>query len=288
MTNTGKTSMATPECIIGESVIFNYKLVSSYSKEIGLCFQVTDEPHVYEVVRIINSKVLFFEDHLSRLLYSIEQLPKTSQNNISSELLYDSTYKLIKALHLINGNIRIVVSPTLMLIHEKEHHYPDIETIKKGVILGEVDIMRDNPNVKSMREDYINNVKKAHEQVFFGSKVFEVVLVNQNHQYTEGSRSNIFFINSNELRTAPDSMVLKGITRKYVIQAAESIGLVINQTCITQQELPHYKAFLSGTSLNILPIYSIGNIQLDSANDQTIQKLLKAYLSIVQDYLSRH
>ena len=81
---------------------------------------------------------------------------------------------------------------------------------------------------------------------------------------------------------------LKGITRKYVLQAAESIGLKINQKSLHKDELQNYKAFLSGTSLNVLPIYSIGNVLLDSANDKTIIQLLDAYLKIVESYLDSH
>ena len=288
MAQTGNTAMVTKDIIVGDYVSVNNELVTLDSPQMQPCYEISSDPRVYEVIRVIKSKVVFFEDHLERLKNSFAKIEEYKNMELSIEKIYQQTYELIKKLNIEIGNIRIVVSRSQTLIHQRVHNYPSQELVKKGIVLGELEIVRHDPNVKSMREDYIKQVQIAHQQEFFGTKVFEVLLLNEQHCYTEGSRSNVFFLNSEELRTAPDSEVLKGITRKYVLQAAESIGLKINQKSLHKDELQNYKAFLSGTSLNVLPIYSIGNVLLDSANDKTIIQLLDAYLKIVESYLDSH
>ncbi|ELP87846.1 D-alanine aminotransferase, putative [Entamoeba invadens IP1] len=275
----------TKQQVVGSYVSINSSLVSVESKELEELTQPTTEPLVYEVIRVINSKVLFKEDHIARLTKSIEKVEAQKQNSSAVEIVQTQLPKLISRLQLVNGNLRVVVSPSIVLVHQNVHHYPTEEMRRNGVILGEVQVTRENPNMKSIRQNYTTTVSEAMKQVYFGQVVFSVLLINSDQCYTEGSHSNVFFVKNNTLYTTPDNLVLIGVTRKYVLQAAQALGMNVVTQCVHTSELYQFKAFLSGTSLNVLPIHSVGNVILESEKDQTIKNLENEYLQIVHRYL---
>jgi hypothetical protein len=85
-----------------------------------------------------------------------------------------------------------LIEKATSLYRESGVRYDREELITKGIVLGELNIVRDDPNVKSMRENYINQVKLAHEQIFFDTKVFEVLLLNENNKNKEDSKYKTF------------------------------------------------------------------------------------------------
>lgn len=284
----GLTAMVTKDIIVGTQVSINGSFTETSSELLNKCLEVTPESHVYEVIRVIGGTALFLEDHLERLRLSVEKLEESQRNKTQISTVQEWICAFITHIKLDCGNIRVVMSPSLVLIHQRPHHYPSEDEISKGVVLGCIEVTRADPNVKSLRQDYIEKVADGHKQVYFGSKVFEVLLEDESKRITEGSRSNVFFVDTETLRTAPDTLVLKGVTRKYVLQAAKNIGLKVDETCVTVEEIPHFKAFLCGTSLGVLPIRSICNELISSAEDPTIQKLEKEYNNIVRSYLQSH
>ena len=97
---------------------------------------------------------------------------------------------------------------------------------------------------------------------------------------------NFFYLKGGQLYTAPAKAVLPGITRKYVYDAAKLSGLVVNETFLDISKIESIDAaFLSGTSLGVLPIRKINDIQLDTTIPE-LKELIKNYNILVQDYLA--
>jgi branched-chain amino acid aminotransferase len=107
---------------------------------------------------------------------------------------------------------------------------------------------------------------------------YEAVLVNEHNLITEGSRSNIFFLKGKSLVTAPDNVVLNGITRKYVLQICDENEISVEFSCVDVNDIKNYDAvFMTGTSPMVLPFCCIGD-SLFNVNLPVIEKLRSLYL----------
>ena len=61
---------------------------------------------------------------------------------------------------------------------------------------------------------------------------YEALLVNENNLITEGSRSNIFFLKGETLVTAPDNVILNGITRKHILEICRENKIKVEFACV--------------------------------------------------------
>src|SRR5690606_31821955 len=126
---------------------------------------------------------------------------------------------------------------------------------------------RDNPNAKVLVTSFKEDVAKALKE----KEAFEALLVNKSGYIPEGSRSNMFFVKGDKVYTAKASEVLIGITRKYIFNVCDKLNIKIVEESIHVDDLDKLDgAFMSGTSVNVLPISSIDNIKLDSVNNRII------------------
>ena len=210
----------------------------------------------YEVIRVMNSKVLFLENHLLRFRFSIQQLSATATPDL--QVLTKNIQKLIEINGVKEGNIKIVA-----LIGKQEvefvaffipHFYPDKNMYKSGVDLGLLYAERENPSAKISNQ----STRKKADNLIKSTGLFEVLLVNHQNHITEGSRSNVFFIKNQKLITPPADEVLQGIIRNKVIEIAIKNGLEMLERFVFPEEISDFEsAFLTGTSLHILPIRSI-------------------------------
>ena len=107
---------------------------------------------------------------------------------------------------------------------------------------------------------------------------YEAILVNENNQITEGSRSNIFLLRGDTLVTAPDNFVLRGITRKYILEICSEEGINVEFLCVNADNIKDYDAiFMTGTSPIVLPFYCIDD-KFFNVKFPLIERLRKLYL----------
>ena len=190
----------------------------------------------YEVVRLIDGKVLFLPDHLERLQLSLS----------GSGIDYPGKLRIIENLALLvnensftKGNIRISLqrsngSEAVLHCYFIPYIYPDPGMYREGVKLLIYPHVRPNPGIKKWDDRFRNAVSAF----ILEHKVYEVALKNLQNQITEGSRSNIFFIDrAGTLITPPDRDILKGITRKYVLDIAAKQGVQIEERTISADGL---------------------------------------------------
>jgi branched-chain amino acid aminotransferase len=128
-----------------------------------------------------------------------------------------------------------------------------------GVRLVSYSHVRPNPGIKKWDDQFRSAVKEAIRD----HGVYEVVLLNEKKQITEGSRSNIFFIDSrNRLITPPLSEVLPGITRKYVMQVCASEQMEVIERNVQWSEMDKMiSCFITGTSPKVLPVWQLDGFQ---------------------------
>jgi branched-chain amino acid aminotransferase len=230
---------------------------------------------LYEVIRIIKGTPLFYHDHYERLRQS-SQLANLSLLITSNELK-SKIIQLCKLNRLKNGNVKIVLNydgpEKSFLVYFIKHSYPNALEYKKGVPVMLFKAERQNPNAKIID----NNLRSTINVLIKEKKVFEVLLVNQSGNVTEGSRSNFFALKGTTVFTAPLSEVLPGITRKYVILACTNLGLEVKEQSIPVASLNTFASlFISGTSPKVLPICKVDNNAF-SVESIFMKRIMKEY-----------
>jgi branched-chain amino acid aminotransferase len=271
--------------IAGSQLMAQGKLVRPETPEAEPLFQPTDNLMFYEVIRVTRSIPLFWEDHMERLAASVGgRLP------IPENLLGDSR-TLIAANGLAESNLRIVLSQGQSVIHQIPSYYPAPEVRRAGVPVGIIRWEREDPNTKIVHPDYKAAVAARFAQTGPFGRYFELLLAGSGGFLTEGSRSNLFFIRRDDVLSAPDRLILKGITRKYVQQAIVMAGLHLREEMLTEDDVRRggcEAAFLTGSPIDVLPVSSIEDLKLPSGGNPAMLRIIAAYGRILDEYIRTH
>jgi len=239
----------------------------------------------YEVVRLIDGKLLFLADHLSRLRKSISDAGLDYPGNRE---IKDNLALLISENSFRDGNIRICLQKADLLEQVLQCYfipyvYPDSLMYEKGVKLAIYPHIRPNPGIKKWDDHFRTLVSSFIQE----KKVYEAALLNRQNQITEGSRSNIFFIDKKDcLITPPQKMILPGITRKYVLGIAHLNGIPIIERNVSLDSLHSLpSAFISGTSPKVLPVKMLDQYRFDVSHP-LLKLLIVKFELLIQENLT--
>ena len=137
--------------------------------------------------------------------------------------------------------------------------YPESSVYLSGVQLVTYPHIRPNPGIKK----WDNQFRVSVNEYIRDHGVYEALLLNDQKQITEGSRSNLFFIDQDQrLITPPEIDILPGITRKHVFRICCQKGLNIIERPVMLTELDQMEScFITGTSPKILPVWQVDGVQ---------------------------
>lgn len=237
--------------------------------------KINDGLVVYEVIKVVDGVPLFFDQHFLRLKNSTNH---AGINCPTKAFATESIKILIQINKLHRGNIRFQLTQkpngsTKWFCWVNPYFYPNQTQITEGVRVGLHQAERKEPTLKIWN----NSFKISIESALKLHNYYELLLVNQNNEITEGSRSNIFFIRNNCIITSPKSKVLPGVTHSVILDILEMESIDWSERLVHIDELKTMDAaFLSGTSPGILPIQSIENMNLD-AKHGLISKIYSQY-----------
>nr|WP_312576074.1 aminotransferase class IV [Sedimentibacter sp.] len=238
-----------------------------------------DNYKIYEVIRVIEKKPIFLEEHFNRMVNSIEL------SGLNSKIEFDD-YKsyieiLIKENNFENCNIRVsffIINEPVFLMYFVKSTYPSPDLYKSGIDVVMVKKHRRDPNIKLFE----SNLRDSIDKILSEKKAFEAILINDDDTVSEGSKSNVFFVKENELITSKDSSVLLGVTREKVIDICNRNGINVNKRNISVDELKSFDAaFITGTSINVLPIKKIDDILYNSSLNEIVLRVSDLYLNEV-------
>jgi branched-chain amino acid aminotransferase len=165
------------------------------------------------------------------------------------------------------------------LIYIIESIYPTEDQYRTGIKGTLFPAERKTPESKVINHKLRSSI--YHKLIMEGA--YEALLVNEDNCITEGSRSNIFFIKDGVLFTAPDQVVLSGITRKYVIDLCNEQGIRVIQKSINVENLSGFDAvFMTGTSPMLLPFCCIDKYRFKVTNP-IIKKLRDLYIKKAEE-----
>ncbi|MBE0666161.1 MAG: aminotransferase class IV [Bacteroidales bacterium] len=219
------------------------------------------ETSFYEVIRTSEGVPLFFDDHMQRLQEGIGTRYNVPEDLV--EQIASGIRALFENQPFPQVNIRVTVSFTgqehTLHICYLNSFYPTDKMYDEGVNVILYHAERINPGVKLLNI----RMRLAVNEEMKGQQAYEALLVNRDGFITEGSRSNVFFVTSDGcLYTAPDKMVLQGITRKYIIDICRKEGIRVYYEMVEASLISMFTAvFLTGTSPMVLPVERIENVR---------------------------
>lgn len=223
----------------------------------------------YEVIRTRDGIPLFFDDHMKRLSDGISTRYE-SGGGISSRVR-EGLDALVAIQSFPEINVRVTVAFTgqdySLHICYIPSSYPDAGMITSGVRLTLYHAERFDPGVKLLN----NSLRLSVNEELGRKKAYEALLVNRDGFITEGSRSNVFFVTGKgAIHTAPDKMVLSGITRRYVTDIIRQEGFELVLEAVGVSEIDHFTSvFITGTSPMVLPVKSIEKQHYEAYNAVT-------------------
>ncbi len=244
--------------MVGTHAIKNGKLVKIEDALVNVTKREMQFSYsIYESLRVVDARAIFFEDHMKRLKGSAQGL---KMDLIFSEAEIKSWVKLlIKADDIDKASVRILViggPQSEIFITASPILSYDESLYKNGIITYSYKGERLWPQYKTsnLLMSYMA-LKDAKDR---GG--FESILENRNGELLEGTRSNFYAFHGNDLYTAPDDVVLSGITRIRVMKAARDLNFNIIMESPTLERVKdgfYDEAFISSTSMATMPIQSL-------------------------------
>ena len=245
-------------------------------------FQFSDS--VYEVVKVINKKLLDFNFHMRRLKYSTKEL--NFNINIDKTLLNKIFINLIKKNNLVNGIIYLQITRG---VQPREHAYKKnlipniiIYTAKKKFNLPNKnykgykaitypDIRWGRPDIKTT--SLLANIIAATEASKKGA--YETIFVKGN-KITEAAHSNVWIVKNNKIITHPaNKEILKGVTRTVLLNIIKSLGFKLIEKEFSLTELfKSDEVFITSSGSLITPITQIDKVKINNKKIGTVTKFL--------------
>ena len=218
-----------------------------------------------------NGNVFHLDDHIERLFYSAKIINMQLPHNPTA--LKEIILRLVKK-NVAAGDILLQImysggAPTPGTLAPKgpAHLYilafpliiPSDKWYQNGITLASFVYQRQWPEVKLL--NYVGGVV-ASQTVVKNYKADDALFVSplDNQTILEGTTFSIFCVNQDShLLTPPlDGRILDGITRKILIDLAQSNNLQLSETTITLNMLEEMKElFFVSSTKNIVPIVRV-------------------------------
>ncbi|WP_034922095.1 aminotransferase class IV [Gillisia sp. CAL575] len=226
---------------------------------------------VFETLRVINGKIIFWEDHYFRLMSSMRIMRMEIPANFSPEFLEEKIIQLLKNNELSNSpaRVRFTIFRTTGGFYRPDTL--DIEYIITSESLNDpFYLLNEEPyEVELFKDHYVTSgllstIKSNNRAVNVLGSIFakendyqNCLLINEKKQVVEALNGNIFIVNGNKIKTPPlQDGALNGISRKQIISVVKKMmDLEIEESSISPFELQKAdELFISNVIVGVQPI----------------------------------
>lgn len=226
---------------------------------------------VFETIRVINGKIIFWEDHYFRLMASMRIMRMEIPVNFSPEFIEEEIQCLIRENNLESSPARIRFT-----VYRKQGGYYSPETLNiEYVILAEklpdpFYLLKGEPyEVELFKDHFINSgllstIKSNNRAVNVLGGIYarengyqNCLLLNENKTVVEALNGNVFLVKENKVKTPPLSEgALNGIVRKQILAILKSMPEVeVEEVAISPFELQKAdEMFITNVIVGIQPI----------------------------------
>lgn len=273
-----------------KKIWLNHKLVTESEAKVSVWdrgFLYGDG--VYETLRVYQGKIFRAQEHWRRLKHSLAaihlKIPWTDQK------LTRACLSTVKANHLKECLVRVTITrgagelgydpstckkPSLVVMAVPVRS--DLEELwKQGIKISIAKTRRNhpktlNPAIKST--NCLNGIFAKMESL--GKKSFEALFLNLDGYLAEGTISNIFLIKAGILKTPSlDCGLLNGVTRCAVMEIATKSDFQVIETRLKPFELLEAdEAFLTSTTMELMPVVQVDNKKIGSGQPGPVTKFL--------------
>ena len=245
---------------------------------------------IFETIKVVNSKLVFWEDHYFRLMASMRMLRMKIPMNFTLEFLEEEILKTVSN-NDIKKNIRARLSVTrkdggFYTPNTNEIDYliesQEIEYLTKSSY--KVDLFKDFYVYSGHLSTVKTNNKLIHTLASIYAKENELdncFLLNERKGVVEATNASLFLVKGTVIKTPPlTEGCLKGIAREKVISVITSSNdYTIEETIISPFEIQKAdEVFITNSVMGIQPITNYRKKEFST----TISKKLSISLRILE------
>tara|TARA_B100001057_G_scaffold498478_1_gene605583 strand:+ start:373 stop:1350 length:978 start_codon:yes stop_codon:yes gene_type:complete len=254
---------------------------------------------VFEMTRSFNKKQFKLREHIERLLIGVKILEIPLKENLEKLLeLCEETVKINEPFFDQNDEHRLIINvsrgplgiyapifnnniePTLIIAD-----FPLKWTVASMGELFDSGIDLKVSSQRAIPSRYMDPKIKNRSRMWYQMANIEVSRMEGNKNWaimldddgfiTEGTGCNFFIVNDKEIISPEGRNILRGISRDYIFELANELGL----KCVERNIEPYdvYKcteAFITATPFCILPVASFNNYKIKEGKMGKITKIL--------------
>ncbi|GAB2772521.1 aminotransferase class IV [Salinimicrobium soli] len=193
---------------------------------------------VFETIRVIKGKLMFWEDHYFRLMSSMRIMRMEIPQNFSPDFLEQEIKGLLEAEDLIDSPARVKFT-----VYRKEGGFYRPSTREIGYVITATQLQdpfylldESGYELELFKDHYVNSgllstIKSNNRAINVLGSIFaeendydNCLLLNENKSVVEALNGNIFLVKGNEIKTPPLSDgCLKGVLRGKIIEIVKKL-----------------------------------------------------------------
>ncbi len=226
---------------------------------------------LFETIRVINGKIVFWEDHYLRLMASMRILRMEIPMNFTMEFLEEELLKTIRSNNLENTMVRIRFT---VFRNNGGLYHPDTNAISYCLECSVLEssfymVNDDRYELELFKDFYVNHDMTSTLKT--NNRIINVVgsiyakengydncfLLNNDKQVVEALNGNVFMVNENAITTPPLSDgCMNGIIRKKIIEILNKLDeYSIAEKSISPFDLQKAdELFITNSILGIRPV----------------------------------
>jgi len=258
---------------------------------------------VFEMTRSFNKKQFKLKEHIDRLYSSIEhvKIPLKTSKQEMEEICY-KTIEKNKPEFLDSDEHRLMINVSrgpLSIYSEIFNHkleptiivadFPLKWTVQGMGKLFDSGINAIVPKQRAIPEELLDPKVKNRSRLHYMMANIQTsefpgennwpLLLDPDNFIAEGSGDNFFIVKDNELFTPEPRNILVGISRNYILELADNLGIPSHETNLEVQDVKDAdEAFMTATPFCMLPVTSLHREKIGSGKRGPIfDKLLNQW-----------
>lgn len=264
----------------------NDSLIPSYEANLNIADLAVQRGYgIFDFFKTIDGQPVFLEDHLDRLFRSAVLMRlelKQSRDEIRNKIK-----RLIESNNLNDSGIKVIltggyspdgfnIAEPNLIISQQGFEIPRTMS-EKGISILTHEYQRQFSNAKTL--DYLQAIWL---QPILKEKKADDVLYYSDGLLRECPRANIFIVTKDQKVLTPESGMLKGVTRKHVLEISGAM-YVTEARDVSLEELRNAgEVFITSTTKNILPVVQVDGYVIGDGNPGEVSSTLaKEYNRII-------
>jgi len=230
---------------------------------------------VFETIKVLNGRPVFFSDHFERLRRSVGELGLAF--TASADELRARCEQCVSANGLGEGSLKIVVfqdtdGPGELIVTREKTYLA--EQYERGFALKAFPGGQREGKLFSLKTvNYLGNLQAKQAAVAAGCE--EALFIDSAGLILEGATSNVFVVKGGEVLTPPlDGRILPGIARNRVLQLLKN-----GRECTVAAKLLAGvdEVFVTNALLGVMPVAAVDQQRYDLNHNPVTKALMEAY-----------